>query len=133
MENRPLFLIAEDDPDDQLLLREVIEIVCDLTLETHFVWNGVELMNFLKTEMRGKPNLILLDLNMPGKDGRTTLREIKADPNLAGIPVVVLTTSQNEADLHYCQNYGVSEYYHKPSSIIELQEILRSLCTNYLN
>jgi len=70
---------------------------------------------------------------MPGKDGRTALRELKADPNLASIPVVVLTTSHNEADLKYCQNYGVAGYYRKPGSMGELKEIIYSLCTNYLN
>jgi CheY-like chemotaxis protein len=133
MQRKSLLLIAEDDPDDQLLFRDVIAVVCDPTLETHFVWDGAELLYFLRTKAAYRPSLVIMDLNMPGKDGRTTLREIKMDPILAKIPVVILTTSHNEADFQYCQNYGVIGYFHKPSSMAELKEIFRTLCTTYIN
>jgi CheY-like chemotaxis protein len=70
---------------------------------------------------------------MPGKDGRTALREIKMDPSLARLPIVVLTTSRDEADFQYCQNQGVVGYYRKPSSMIELKKIFHTLCANYLS
>lgn len=133
MKRKLFLLIAEDDPDDQLLFRDAIAVVCAPTLETHFVLDGFELLNFLKTNAGYRPGLVILDLNMPGKDGRTALREIKMDPNLANIPVVVLTTSHDEADLQYCLDYGVLEYYSKPGSMGELKEIFRRLCTTYLN
>lgn len=133
MPNKPILLIAEDDPDDQFLIEDAIKMACTPELEMHFVWDGVELMNFLRTRVYYRPNLIVLDLNMPGKDGRTALKEIKADPNLSNIPVVVLTTSQSEADLRYCQKYGVAGYHHKPGSMAGLKEIFHGLCTNYLN
>jgi CheY-like chemotaxis protein len=133
METKPLLLIAEDDPDDQMLFQEAIQVACGPTLETHFVWDGFELVDFLRKNSGNRTGAIVLDLNMPGKDGRTALREIKTDPDLAHIPVVVLTTSQNEQDLQYCQDYGVSGYYHKPSSMHELKKIFNTLCADYIN
>lgn len=132
MKSKSLLLIAEDDPDDQSLFRDVIEVVCAPTIETRFVWDGVELLDFLNNAA-SQPELVVLDLNMPGKDGRTALREIKTDPSLADIPVVVLTTSHDEADLQYCQDYGVIGYYSKPSSIAELKAIFHSLCVTYFD
>jgi len=132
MKTNPLFLIAEDDPDDQVLIQDAIKEACTSMLEAHFVWDGFELLDFLKTNGKYKTNLIVLDLNMPGKDGRTALREIKADPNLANIPIVILTTSQNELDFEYCQNYGVTEYHHKPNSMSELKKIFHALCASYI-
>jgi CheY-like chemotaxis protein len=132
MEPKPLLLIAEDDPDDQLLFRDAIDVACAPVFETHFVWSGAELLRFLKTHAEYQPGLVVLDLNMPGKDGRTVLREIKADPSLANIPIAILTTSHSKADLQYCHDHGVIAYYHKPSSMAELKEIFRNLCTDYL-
>ena len=132
MKTMPLLLVAEDDPDDQLLIQDAIETVCSPDLNTRFVWDGVELIELLqKGDGRSKPGLIILDLNMPRKDGRTALREIKADPNLAGIPVVVLTTSVNESDAEFCEQNGIAGYYRKPSSMHELREIIGSLCSKF--
>jgi two-component system, response regulator len=132
METKPILLIAEDDPDDQFMFRDMIQTVCTPTIETHFVWDGFELLDFLKTESKYRTGVIVLDLNMPGKDGRTALQEIKKDPDLANIPIVVLTTSQNESDIQYCHSYGVAKYYSKPSSITEIEKIFRDLCREYL-
>src|SRR6185312_13764096 len=97
-------LMADDDPDDRELTREAFE-ESRLANDLRFVEDGVELLDYLKR--RGKyedpassprPGLILLDLNMPKKDGREALREIKADPKLKSIRVVILTTSKAEED-----------------------------------
>jgi CheY-like chemotaxis protein len=69
---------------------------------------------------------------MPRKDGRTALRELKADPELSSIPVVILTTSNASEDEHFCQRYGVAGYYHKPSSIAEMRSIFGKLCGEYI-
>ncbi|RPI82630.1 MAG: response regulator [Chloroflexi bacterium] len=134
MPARPLLLVAEDDPDDQLLIQDAIDMSCSTDIETHFVWDGIELINYLQggADGVGKPDLLVLDLNMPRKDGRDALREIKMNPELAKIPVAVLTTSINERDAQYCQQWGVVGYYQKPSSMMELIEIIGGLCTNYL-
>ena len=134
-ERKPLLLIAEDDPDDQLLIQDAIDEACPQDLETFFVLDGVELMEFLQEKAKGpaKPGLVLLDLNMPRKDGRAALQEIKANPNFASIPIVIFTTSSSDLDVQYCQKYGVNGYFRKPNSVTELREIMGHLCMDYLN
>ncbi|HEX2998411.1 MAG TPA: response regulator [Anaerolineales bacterium] len=127
-------LIAEDDPDDQYFFQEAIKVVCPRDVETHFVLDGAQLMKLLRENLqeRQMPNLIVLDLNMRVKNGRTTLHEIKSDPVLADIPVVVLSTSLHAEDIEYCKHYGAA-YYRKPDSITKLVEIVRTLYREYLN
>jgi len=100
----------------------------------HVVGDGEELLQFLRHEgayadppISPRPGLILLDLNMPRKDGREALREMKADPNLRSIPVVVLTTSQAEEDIVRTYDLGVSSYISKPVSFDGLVEVMRVL------
>ncbi|HEX2994326.1 MAG TPA: response regulator [Anaerolineales bacterium] len=127
-------LIAEDDPDDQYFFQEAIKVVCPRDVETYFVLDGAQLMKLLRENLqqRQMPNLIVLDLNMRVKNGRTTLQEIKSDPVFADIPVVVLSTSSHAEDIEYCKHYGAA-YYRKPDSITELVEIVRTLYWEYLN
>ncbi len=80
-----------------------------------------------------RKNLVVLDLNMQVKDGRTVLLDIKADPAFADIPVVVLTTSDNQDDIDYCLQNGAAAYYQKPSKITDLVKIIRNLCQDFLN
>ncbi|HSL43175.1 MAG TPA: response regulator [Anaerolineales bacterium] len=135
MKDQALLLVAEDDPDDQYFFQEAVKVVRPDELEMHFVLNGAQLLNFLRGNAKEtyRRKLIVLDLNMRVKDGLTTLREIKADNALADIPVVVLTTSDNQEDMEYCRQYGVAAYYRKPSSIVELVKIIRELYRNFLN
>lgn len=134
-QNNVLLLIAEDDPDDQLLIREAIKGICTTEMVTCFMADGVELMRYLQKSQSEctQPALIVLDLNMPRKDGRSALREIKADPAIASIPIVILTTSGSDEDMQYCLSYGIQGYYRKPGSFIELENIFRNLCTQYLH
>jgi CheY-like chemotaxis protein len=132
MKNRVL-LVAEDDPDDQMLVQDALNTL-PTDLDLRFVEDGHELMAYLY-ENGGEnppPGLILLDLNMPGKDGRTALREIKGDPSLAHIPVVILTTSKAEEDTRYCLGFGVDDYYRKPSSFKELAQILDQVVSEHM-
>ena len=135
MNDRALLLVAEDDLDDQYFFQEAIAVVCARNVETHFALDGSQLMNFLheKTTEPHRRNLVVLDLNMRVKDGRATLRAIKANPAFAEIPVVVLTTSDNEEDAKYCRDHGAVAYYRKPSSIVDLVKIVRALYSEYLN
>jgi CheY-like chemotaxis protein len=134
MKNQALLLVAEDDPDDQYFFQEAIEVVHPQNVETHIVLDGAQLMKFLheKTPDLYRRRLVVLDLNMRVKDGRTTLREIRANPEFASIPVVVLSTSDNDEDVEYCRRYG-ADYFRKPSSIVELVKIVRLLYKDYLN
>ncbi len=110
-------LLADDDPDDRLLTAEAF-VEARLANQLHTVEDGVELMDFLHRRPpythTPRPGLILLDLNMPRKDGRQALAEIKNDPDLAHIPVVVLTTSAEEEDVLRTYGLGANSYITKP-------------------
>jgi CheY-like chemotaxis protein len=135
MNSKPLILIADDDPDDQYLFQEAIEVIAPLEAETYFVWDGSTLLNYVRQmeKSAARKMMIVLDLNMQLKTGQATLEELKSDPALAQIPVVILTTSSNEADEEYCLQHGAAAYYHKPESITELVKIVRNLYLDYLN
>ena len=131
--NDPIvILMAEDDPDDRMLAEEALE-ESRLANELHCVKVGVELLDYLKR--RGayaekpapRPGLILLDLNMPRVDGREALEEIKADPNLRSIPIVVLTTSKAEEDIMRTYQLGVSGFITKPVSFSGLVDVMQGL------
>ena len=113
-------LIADDDADDRLMAKEALE-ECRLANHIDFVEDGVELLDYLRARGRyaatsalRKPGLIILDLNMPKMDGREALREIKADPSLRRIPIVVMTTSKAEEDIYRTYDLGVNSFITKP-------------------
>ena len=126
-------LMADDDPDDRMLTRDALA-ESRLANDLHFVEDGEELLDYLR--QRGKfadpqssprPGLILLDLNMPRKDGREALREIKSDPSLRHIPVVVLTTSKAEEDIYRTYDLGVNSFITKPVTFDGLVDVMRAL------
>ena len=109
-------LLADDDPDDRKLTQDAF-VENRLVNVLHCVEDGEELMEYLRRQGRyvdqkdaPLPGLILLDLNMPRKDGREALKEIKADPELRRIPIVVLTTSKAEEDILRTYDLGVNSY-----------------------
>ena len=124
-------LLADDDPDDRLLVHEAFEENHLLNvLET--VEDGEELMDYLNrrgkfSHLENRPNMILLDLNMPRKSGLEALREIKADENLRSIPVVVLTTSKAEEDIIRSYQLGVNSFIVKPVTFDSLVELVKNL------
>jgi CheY-like chemotaxis protein len=132
-------LIADDDEDDRLMAEEALK-EARLVNDLHFVEDGEALLDYLKA--RGKyadrkdkplPGIILLDLNMPKKDGREALIEIKADPALRQIPVIVLTTSKSEEDIASVYNLGIDSYITKPVTFAGLVEVMRTLSMYQLN
>ena len=133
-QHRPVvILMAEDDPDDRLLSKEALQ-EAHLANQLRFVEDGEDLMDYL--HQRGKyidpaqsprPGLILLDLNMPKKDGREALEEIKAESSFRSIPVVVLTTSKAEEDILRSYELGVSGYVTKPVTLPELIEVMKTI------
>ena len=131
---RPVvILIAEDDADDRLLCEQALEESRVLN-ELHFVEDGEQLMQYLRhegpyadPESAPRPGLILLDLNMPKLDGREALQQIKADPALRRIPVVVMTTSKAEEDVLRSYDLGANSYVTKPVTFERLVELMRAM------
>lgn len=131
---RPIvILLADDDEEDRMLAAGALEesrVVNDL----RFVEDGEELLDYLyhrgayaEPGSAPTPGLILLDLNMPRKDGREALREIKADPELRRIPVVVLTTSKAEEDIYRTYDLGANSFITKPVSFEGLVAVMRDI------
>jgi len=130
-------LMAEDDPDDRFLMEQAFTETGSRG-ELHFVEDGEELIDYLRRMgkyadalLSPRPSLILLDLNMPKKDGRQALIEIKADPDLRGIPVAIWTTSEEVEDKIQCKEAGADAYITKPVSYTNLIESIKKLVTRY--
>ncbi|MEQ8243922.1 response regulator [Fulvivirga sp.] len=125
-------LMADDDLDDQLMAKEAFE-ENRMANSLKFVNDGEELLDYLNK--RGKynesnaprPGLVLLDLNMPKMDGRTALTEIKKNPNLRRIPIVILTTSKSEEDVIKSYDLGVSSFITKPVSFNDLVAVTKEI------
>jgi len=128
-----MILMADDDADDRLMAQEALEESRLINI-LDFVEDGEELMDYLSRQGRyaglsetALPGLILLDLNMPKKDGREALKEIKADPRLRRIPVVVLTTSKAEEDIYRTYDLGVNSFITKPVTFDALVDVMKTL------
>ncbi len=123
-------LIADDDADDRFLLKTAFE-ENGFDDELQFVENGVELMEFLQTKRRqglsGLPRFILMDLNMPKKDGREVLTELKQHPVYKNIPIVVFSTTNNEQEMRRCYELGANSYITKPNSFESLLKTVAAL------
>lgn len=126
-------LMADDDADDRQMTKEAFE-EAKLANELRFVEDGVELMDYLNR--RGKfaapdaaprPGLLLLDLNMPRKDGREALQELKSNPDFRRIRVVIMTTSKAEEDIIRTYNLSAASYITKPVTFEALVDVVRTL------
>jgi CheY-like chemotaxis protein len=132
-QNSIIILMADDDPDDRTLARHAFE-EAHLANSLRFVKDGQELMDYLNhrgsytdESSAPRPGLILLDLNMPRKNGREVLKEMQADPDLRRIPVVVLTTSREEKDVLLSYDLGVKSFIIKPVTFRALVDIVITL------
>ncbi|MEP6833857.1 MAG: response regulator [Gemmatimonas sp.] len=125
-------LMADDDADDRMLTAEAMK-ESRLGNSLRFVEDGQELMEYLtrtgkyETAHAPRPGIILLDLNMPRKDGRQALQEIKSNPELRRIPVVILTTSKAEEDVLRSYDLGANSFITKPVTFEGLVAIVRTL------
>jgi len=123
-------LLVEDNPGDARLAQEALK-EGRMTSRLKVVVDGVEAMSFLRREGQytgsPRPNLILLDLNLPRKDGRQVLAELKADEDLRRIPVVVLTTSQAEQDILRSYDLHANCYITKPVDLDRFISVVRSI------
>jgi len=126
-------LLADDDADDRMMASDALE-ESRLANDLRCVEDGEELMDYLHRRGRfappneaPRPGLILLDLNMPRKDGREALKEIKAEPELRSIPVIVLTTSKAEEDIYRTYDLGVNSFITKPVNFESLVAVMKAL------
>jgi CheY-like chemotaxis protein len=131
-------LLADDDEDDRFLTREAFRQHFPAS-EVSFVEDGEDLMDYLTFGGRyvgakhGLPELILLDLNMPRKDGREALREIKASENLRHIPIIILTTSDAGEDIEKSYFNGANSFITKPNSFQRLSEVSQAIGQYWFN
>ena len=130
----PTIVVADDDADDRMLINDAFE-ECEIGNPVCFVYDGEELMEYLRRvgpydKLKGTPypGLILLDLNMPRKDGVTALREIRSDPDLRNIPVVILTTTKTDDAVDQIYGLGANSFITKPMTFENLCEAISVLC-----
>jgi CheY-like chemotaxis protein len=136
---RPItILLADDDEDDRLMTRDALR-EARLHNDLHTVVDGVELLEYLRNEgayaapdSAPWPGLVLLDLNMPRMDGREALQEIKRDPALRALPVVVLTTSKAEEDIVRTYELGVNSFISKPVTFMGLVDVMKAFSRYWL-
>lgn len=126
-------LIADDDADDRMLIEEAF-VESRLANERHYVADGEELLDFLRRRgpyaapaQAPRPGLLLLDLNMPKKDGREVIKELKSDPHWRSLPIVVLTTSKAEEDILRSYDLGANSFITKPVKFEAMIEVVKAL------
>lgn len=133
LNNSITILMADDDPEDRMLTKDALD-ESRLSNTINFVEDGQELMDYLLNKGKyidkvkyPKPGIILLDLNMPKKDGREALKEIKAERSLRSIPIIILTTSKAEEDIVRTYDLGVNSFITKPVSFDGLVSVMKAL------
>jgi CheY-like chemotaxis protein len=134
MRNKPItILMADDDPDDRQLTREAFE-ESKLSNDLRFVEDGEELLDYLyrrgkyvDPESSPRPSIILLDLNMPRRDGREALQIIRSDPQMRPIRVIIMTTSKAEEDMLRSYDLSAASYITKPVTFERLVDVVRAL------
>ena len=123
-------LLAEDNPGDVRLVKEALDEM-SFSVNLHIVYDGIEVMDFLYR--RGdyvdapRPDLIFLDLNMPRKNGHQILCEIKADESLRSIQIVILTSSESDADIEKCANMHADCYITKPADMDQFTTVIKTI------
>jgi CheY-like chemotaxis protein len=117
-------VIADDDLDDQILVKEIVKEYSPKT-KTTCLNDGKQLMDWLN--LGGKPDLILLDLNMPYKTGPQCLNEIRSDHKLKTLPVIILSTSRNKRDIDLCYKSGADLFYSKPWNMDDSKSLIQSI------
>jgi len=131
MNAKPFILIVDDDGDDREIMRDAFAAVSD-AYAFEFFDNGEKLIRFLEDGEGPHPYLILLDLNMPGMDGRQTLREVKAHSEWATMPTIIMTTSSSRRDRQECYELGANLFITKPDTFNRLVETARAMALLWL-
>ena len=123
-------LIVDDDPADAEIIQELLE-ECATPVEIHVVHDGIDALEYLHScatvSASGLPDLILLDLNMPRKDGREVLQESRATEQLLHLPVIILTTSQEEDEIEQAYRLGANCYVSKPAAMADFERLVNAI------
>ncbi|WP_141735097.1 response regulator [Oligoflexus tunisiensis] len=123
-------LLVDDDAGDRLLIQNILKS-CNSELGLHYVEDGEEALSFLKQQGAyadaPRPHLVLLDLNLPRKDGSEVLAEIRADPDLAGLPVIILSTSSAPSDIRKSYSLHANAFVSKPGDLNQLRQAIQNL------
>ncbi len=127
-----LILYADDDIDDRTWFKDACRAVSQ-SWQVHFVETGRQVLDYLENKQQPMPSLIMLDLNMPGMDGRQTLKQLKAMEALQSIPIVMVTNSVNRIDKEVCQRLGAASLITKPHTMGQWQQVIRELGSSYLS
>ncbi len=127
--NKDYILIAEDDEDDQFLLRSAfMEISCDIDLV--FVANGIDLLNHFREFDNGTikklPSLLVVDLNMPKKNGKEAIRELSCKDYFKDFTTIIFSTTSNDTEKNKCKDLGVNDFFVKPSNYKDLMELVNT-------
>lgn len=134
MKNRHIILIVDDDMDDREIMRDAFISIPDNDHEYVFIENGEKLIEYLQQcDATTFPSLIILDLNMPGKDGREALKEIKSHEEYRVVPVIVFTTSSSQRDKLTSYNLGANCFITKPDTFNKLVEFAGSVNNLWLS
>lgn len=131
----PIILVCDDDQDDQLLIESAFEEAC-IDADFHVTGDGVELIRYLQESNEGehpRPDIILLDLNMPRMDGRQTLEWIKSQPDYRDIPVVIYTTSRELTEIQRCYRTGANSFMTKCSTFEDLVEKVEAFAKYWMD
>jgi CheY-like chemotaxis protein len=132
MNSRKIIIIVDDDADDREIVRDAFMTEAG-EHDYLFLDSGDKLLEYLEQNLNSiSPSLILLDLNMPGKDGRETLREIKTRKEFISIPTIVFTTSSSQRDKQICYDLGVNCFITKPDTFNKLVDITQSISRLWL-
>lgn len=132
---RTPILVADDDPDDHQMVKKAVDL-CAMAVDVHFVSDGQAVIDYLRRtgeyaerslESTPRPALLLLDLNMPRKNGKKVLEEIRQDRNLCHIPIIILTTSCDDADVMTSYASGANSFITKPITFEGLMRMMQSL------
>ncbi|MGI9503789.1 MAG: response regulator [Geminicoccaceae bacterium] len=139
-QTKPTILVVEDSDDDYEALTRAFRIRGNMTNPLHRCEDGQQALDYLFREgiyqdplAAARPTIILLDLNMPGIDGRNVLARIKGDVSLRSIPVIVMSTSDHERDIEACYQMGANTYVQKPVSYLGLYETINRMADFWLD
>ena len=129
---KPLIFIVDDDEDDLYFIKSaLLNAIPDSTVKSFF--NGKQLLDHLSKLKSVLPSFILLDLNMPVLNGKETLKRIRQNEWMTGMPVVIFSTSNNDSEKSICYQYGASNYFCKPSSVDAYNDIMHKLKLEYIH